>query len=204
MSEEKPFVEERGEQDESREKQPAGEERAMDPQATESSGEQSSAEEVPPAGQEVDLASELERYKELAAEYENRMLRALADMENMRRRFRKEQEDLSKYASQKVIEALLPVLDNFERALNADKETMTVDSLLQGIQMVYRQMQQVFEQEGLTPIEAQGKPFDPNFHQAVMQVEDDNHESGIVVEELQKGYQFKDRVLRPAMVKVNG
>jgi molecular chaperone GrpE len=147
--------------------------------------------------------SEAERWKAAAEENHNRLLRALADMENLRRRVRKEQEDMLKYASLKVIEELLPALDNFERALSADKESLTVDSLLQGVSMVYRQMMQVFEKEGLAPIEAAGKPFDPNLHQAVMQVEDANYESGVVVEELQKGYQFKDRIIRPAMVKVN-
>ncbi|UFJ43174.1 nucleotide exchange factor GrpE [Brevibacillus humidisoli] len=196
MSEEKPVVEERDENKEAEaaaEEQSAGEQRVAGEQAGSERGEGAS-------GQEPDQATD---YKALAEEYESRMLRALADMENMRRRFRKEQEDLAKYASQKVIEAMLPALDNFERALEADTETLTVDSLLQGVQMVYRQIQQVFEQEGLAPIEAQGKPFDPNVHQAVMQVEDSSLESGVVVEELQKGYQFKDRVLRPAMVKVN-
>lgn len=149
------------------------------------------------------LESEVERWKAVAEENQNRLLRTLADMENMRRRVRKEQEDLAKYASLKVIEDLLPALDNFERALAADKDSLTVESLLQGVSMVYRQMAQVFEKEGLQAIEATGKPFDPNLHQAVMQVEDANFESGVVVEELQKGYQFKDRVIRPAMVKVN-
>lgn len=155
------------------------------------------------ASPHVDLASEVERYKALAEESEARMLRALADMENMRRRVRKEQEDLIKYSSQKLIENLLPVVDNFERALSADRENMTVESLLEGVDMVYRQLKQVFEQEGLTAIEAVGKPFDPHYHQAVMTVDDPDTESGIVVEELQKGYQYKDRVIRPSMVKVN-
>lgn len=159
-----------------------------------------SATEETPVAEEV---NEVEQWKAQAEENHNRLLRTLADMENLRRRVRKEQEDLAKYASLKVIENLLPALDNFERALAADKETLTVDTLLQGVSMVYRQMVQVFEQEGLRVIEAQGTPFDPHKHQAVMQAEDPNYESGIVVEELQKGYQFKDRVVRPAMVKVN-
>lgn len=151
----------------------------------------------------IDEASEVERWKKEAEENHDRLLRAMADMENMRRRFRKEQEDRMKYASLPVVEALLPALDNFERALSVEKENMTVDSLMQGINMVYRQMLQVFEKEGLLAIDATGKPFDPHVHQAVMQVEDSAFEPGTVVEELQKGYQFKDRTVRPAMVKVN-
>lgn len=151
----------------------------------------------------VDWEKEAAQWKAQAEENQNRMLRALADMENLRRRVRKEQEDLAKYASLKVVEELLPVLDNFERALAADKESMTVESLLAGVDMVYRQMTQVFEKEGLVAIQATGQPFDPHVHQAVMQVNDPAFESGVVVEELQKGYMFKDRVVRPAMVKVN-
>ncbi|AUM64346.1 nucleotide exchange factor GrpE [Brevibacillus laterosporus] len=150
-----------------------------------------------------DLAMEVERLQAQLQEQENRLLRNLADMDNMRRRSRKEQEDLQKYASQKVVESLLPALDNFERALAVDPNTATTESILQGVQMVYRQVMQVFEQEGLQAIESVGHAFDPHVHQAVMQVEDSKYEANVVVEELQKGYQFKDRVIRPAMVKVN-
>jgi len=152
---------------------------------------------------DVNWEQEAAQWKAQAEEHQNRMLRALADMDNLRRRVRKEQEDLAKYASQKIVEELLPVLDNFERALAADKESMTVESLLTGVDMVYRQMVQAFQKEGLNAIEAKGQPFDPHYHQAVMQTQDPEFDSGIVVGELQKGYIFKDRVIRPAMVQVN-
>lgn len=152
---------------------------------------------------DVNWEQEAANWKAQAEEHQNRMLRALADMDNLRRRARKEQEDLAKYASQKVVEELLPILDNFERALAADKEAMTLESLLTGVDMVYRQMVQVFDKEGLTAIQAKGQPFDPHIHQAVMQTQDPEFASGVVVEELQKGYMYKDRVVRPAMVKVN-
>jgi molecular chaperone GrpE len=179
------------------------EEKVTEAQEQEDAVEQATPESNEEQNTDIDWQKEAEKWKAQAEENQNRMMRALADMENLRKRVRKEQEDLAKYASLKVIAELLPVLDNFERALAADKESTTVDSLLQGVNMVYRQMVQVFEKEGLTPIQAAGQPFDPNIHQAVMQVEDANFESGVVVEELQKGYQFKDRVVRPAMVKVN-
>lgn len=159
--------------------------------------------EATEAATATEEGSELDHWRAQAEEHQNRLLRTLADMENLRRRVRKEQEDLAKYASLKVIENLLPALDNFERALAVDKDSLTVESLLQGVNMVYRQMVQVFEQEGLQKIEAQGQPFDPHKHQAVMQADDPDYGSGIVVEEFQKGYQFKDRVVRPSMVKVN-
>ena len=152
---------------------------------------------------EVNWEQEAAHWKAQAEEHQNRMLRAMADMDNLRRRVRKEQEDLAKYASQKIVEELLPILDNFERALAADKDSMTLESLLTGVDMVHRQMVQVFEKEGLAAIAAKGKPFDPHVHQAVMQTQDPEFDSGVVVEELQKGYMFKDRVVRPAMVKVN-
>ncbi|MFJ9497714.1 nucleotide exchange factor GrpE [Brevibacillus centrosporus] len=152
---------------------------------------------------EVNWEQEAAHWKAQAEEHQSRMLRAMADMDNLRRRVRKEQEDLAKYASQKIVEELLPILDNFERALAADKESMTVESLLTGVDMVHRQMVQVFEKEGLAAIAAKGQPFDPHVHQAVMQTQDPEFDSGVVVEELQKGYMFKDRVVRPAMVKVN-
>lgn len=160
-------------------------------------------EEAAKTAEGSDLAAEAERWKAAAEDAQNRYLRAMADMENMRKRVRKEQEDIAQYASLKVISELLSALDNFERALAADKAALTVESLLQGVEMVHRQMVQVFEKEGLVPIEAVGKPFDPHLHQAVMQVEESSHAPGTVIEELQKGYLFKDRVLRPSMVKVN-
>ncbi|MFM1651529.1 nucleotide exchange factor GrpE [Brevibacillus sp. B_LB10_24] len=178
-------------------------EEKADVQAEEANQAAETADTAENAAEQTDLADELARYKALAEENQNRLLRAMADMDNMRRRMRKEQEDLAKYASINLVEAMLPALDNFERALSVDKETLTVDTLLEGVNMIYRQMVQMLEKEGLSPIESVGKPFDLNVHQAVMQVEDPAFESGVIVEELQKGYLFKDRVIRPAMVKVN-
>ncbi|WP_134700129.1 nucleotide exchange factor GrpE [Ammoniphilus sp. YIM 78166] len=138
-----------------------------------------------------------------AEENYNRYLRVQADFDNFRKRTRKEKEELLKYASLPVIESLLPALDNLERALSAGQNAEHSDSLVKGVEMVLRQIQQVLEQEGLQAIEAEGKPFDPQYHQAVMQEESADHEAGIVIQELQKGYILKDRVVRPAMVKVS-
>jgi len=132
----------------------------------------------------------------------NRYLRVQADFDNFRKRSRKEREDLLKYAVQPLAEGLLPAVDNLERALAAAVDS-DGESLLKGVDMIYRQILQIFEQEGIVPIEAEGKPFDPQFHQAVMQEENPDFESGIVTQELQKGYMLKDRVIRPSMVKVN-
>ncbi|MDQ0339612.1 molecular chaperone GrpE [Caldalkalibacillus uzonensis] len=150
-----------------------------------------------------ELEAQLQEAQEKAEEYYQRYLRAQADFDNFRKRTRKEKEDLQKYAALPVIEQLLPVLDNFERALAAGQSTQDAESLMKGVEMVFKQVQQVLTEQGLEEIEAVGKPFDPHVHEAVMQVESEDHDSGIVVEELQKGYKLKDKVIRPAMVKVS-
>ena len=102
-----------------------------------------------------------------------------------------------------MITDLLPAIDNFERALKMESDHEQVKSVLQGMEMVYRSILEALKNEGVEQIQAVGKEFDPNFHQAVMQVEVEGFESNMVVEEFQKGYILKDRVIRPSMVKVN-
>ncbi len=155
------------------------------------------------AADDSESGSELEELRKQSDENYQRYLRVQADFDNFRRRARLEKEDFAKYASLKLIEQLLPVVDNFERALSSSKETKDFEALAKGLDMTFRQLDQLLAQEGLTPIEAVGKPFNPEFHQAIMQVESDGHEEGIVLEELQKGYMLKDKVIRPAMVKVS-
>lgn len=136
-------------------------------------------------------------------EAENRMYRIQADFDNHRRRVQLDKEAAHKYRAQSLVTDVLPVLDNFERALQAEGSDESTASFLQGMEMVYRQLVEALTKEGLEVIEAVGTTFDPNFHQAIMQVEDESFESNVVVEELQKGYKLKDRVIRPSMVKVN-
>lgn len=146
---------------------------------------------------------EIGRLQQELDDRQNRLLRLQADFENYRRRVRLDQEAAVKYRAQSLIENILPALDNFDRALNIEAKEEETLQLLKGVEMVYRQLHDALKTEGLEVIEATGKEFDPNFHQAVMQVEDSNYESNIVVDELQKGYILKDRVIRPTMVKVN-
>jgi molecular chaperone GrpE len=153
--------------------------------------------------EEAATDSRLEEMRKQADENQQRYLRVQADFDNFRRRSRLEKEDFAKYASLKLIEQLLPVVDNFERALSSSKDTKDFEALVKGLDMTFRQLDQLLAQEGLTPIEAVGQPFNPEFHQAIMQVESEEHEEGIVVEEIQKGYLLKDKVVRPAMVKVS-
>ncbi|MDW0117399.1 nucleotide exchange factor GrpE [Sporosarcina thermotolerans] len=134
---------------------------------------------------------------------ENKLFRVLADFENAKRRATLDKEALNKYKAQSILTNLLPVLDNFERALAVETKTEEAQSLMTGMDMIYRSLVDALKGEGLVEIEAYDKEFDPNFHQAVMTGSEPDKSSGIVLEELQKGYMLKDRVLRPSMVKVN-
>jgi len=135
-------------------------------------------------------------------EQENERLRLLADFDNYKRRMREQAAREKKYRAQSLIEDLLPALDNFERALQVEVTSEDAKALKEGVEMVQRDILNALEKEGLTPIAAEGEPFDPNFHQAVMTAQEEG-ESGIVLEEFQKGYQLHDRVVRASMVKVN-
>jgi molecular chaperone GrpE len=146
---------------------------------------------------------ELQGLRKLADENHERYMRVQADYDNFRRRSRLEKEDFAKYASMKLIEQLLPIVDNFERALAASQQAKDYDALIKGIEMTAKQLDQVLESEGLKSIESVNQPFNPEFHQAIMQVESEEHEEGIIIEEIQKGYMLKDKVIRPAMVKVS-
>ena len=143
-----------------------------------------------------------EKYEAELAEKENRYLRLQADFENFRRRTRQEKEELAAVVTQNLLKDMLPFLDNFERALAA--EGSDEGGLRAGVEMMYKQMVEALKKEGLEYIETKGKPFDPNFHQAVMRVEDAEKEDGTIVAELQKGYMVKGRVIRPSMVQVVG
>ncbi|WP_370875573.1 nucleotide exchange factor GrpE [Bacillus horti] len=151
-----------------------------------------------------DALAKLAEAEKKAEESYQKQLRTQADFDNFRRRSRQEKEEAAKYASLPLVEQLLPALDNFERALSASKvDSADKDSIVQGIEMVFRQLEQVLQGSGLESIPTVGTAFDPNVHQAVMQEESADHEPGTVIEELQKGFKLKDRVIRPAMVKVS-
>lgn len=136
-------------------------------------------------------------------EAEDRYLRLRADFENFRRRANLDREAQEKYRAQRLVTEILPVLDNFERALQVTPEQEETKSVLQGIEMVYKTLVTALKSEGLEPIESVGHPFDPTVHQAVMTENDENAEPNSILAELQKGYKLKDRVIRPSMVKVN-
>jgi molecular chaperone GrpE len=146
---------------------------------------------------------EIQLLKGKLEEADNRYLRLQADFDNFRRRTRLDLEASQKYRAQKLITDLLPAIDNFERAMKVEADNEQTKTLLQGVDMVYRSLLDALKNEGVEPIESVGKEFDPHQHQAVMQGEDENYGSNVVTDEFQKGYMLKDRVIRPAMVKVN-
>ncbi|WP_106768374.1 nucleotide exchange factor GrpE [Paenibacillus faecalis] len=172
------------------------------PEVQESSDDENVSQEAN-SSEGDDLQVELEKLQNEMSEQQQRTLRVQADFDNFRRRTQKEKEDLAKYASSKLITELLPVFDNFERAIAASEDNQDFESFSKGVSMIFRQLETVLNAEGLTAMNSVGQPFNPEFHQAIMQVESDEYEEGIVVEEVQKGYMLKDRVLRPAMVKVS-
>ncbi|MBR5318070.1 MAG: nucleotide exchange factor GrpE [Peptococcaceae bacterium] len=137
------------------------------------------------------------------AELNQRFLRTAADFENYKRRTAQEKDDLLKYSNARLMGELLPVLDNFQLALRTPGESQEAQNVIKGVEMIYRQMVQALEQAGMTKIEAVGQPFNPNLHEAIMQVEDDTVPEDTVVEELRAGYMLKERVIRPSMVKVS-
>ncbi len=140
--------------------------------------------------------------KEKIAELEDKVKRQLAEFENFRNRTEKEKQAMFETGAKSVIEKILPVIDNFERGFATVEEADVEDAFVKGMNQVYKQMMDELDKIGVTPIEAVGQEFDPNFHNAVMQVESEEFESGIVAQEFMKGYMYRDSVVRHSMVAV--
>ncbi len=132
-------------------------------------------------------------------ELTDRLKRSMAEFDNFRKRTEKEKASMYVIGAREIVEKMLPVVDNFERGL---AQAVEGDAFAEGMKMIYKQMMTTFDELGVKPIEAVGKEFDPNFHNAVMHVEDENAGENIIVEEFQKGYTYKDFVVRHSMVKV--
>ncbi|MBE5932689.1 MAG: nucleotide exchange factor GrpE [Lachnospiraceae bacterium] len=148
------------------------------------------------------LQLELERTKELAQDNEDKYKRLLAEFENARQRTEKESKKMYDIGAKEVLEKLLPIVDNFERAIMMIPEEDKDRSFEQGVDMIYKQLMSTLEGIGVAAMNAEGKEFDADLHNAVIHVEDENFGENIVVEEMQKGYKYKDQVLRHSMVKV--
>jgi grpE len=149
------------------------------------------------------LQEKVDKLEEELKQSEDKYLRLYAEFENFKRRKNQEIETNNVYKSQKVITEILPSLDNLERALQVESDNEEIKSLLKGVEMVYEGLLNVLKSEGVELIETENAQFDPNYHHAVMQDEDSEKESGAILDTFQKGYKLKDRVIRPAMVKVN-
>lgn len=143
-----------------------------------------------------------EAYKEQIAKLEDEKMRLFAEFQNFRNRTEKEKQAMFEIGAKSVIEKILPVVDNFERGFSMVEPEDKEDAFVDGMQRVYKQLMTELEAIGVKPIEAVGKEFDPNLHNAVMQATSDDVESGFVVQELQKGYTYRDSVVRHSMVSV--
>ncbi len=139
---------------------------------------------------------------EQIAELNDKMLRIMAEFDNFRKRSEREKSQMFEVGAKSIVEKILPVIDNFERGLASVPEAEKGSAFVQGMEQIYKQFMTSLESVGVTPIDAIGKEFDPNFHNAVMHAEDENFGENMISEELQKGYMYKDTVVRHSMVKV--
>lgn len=130
-------------------------------------------------------------------------LRAKAEMENVKKRFQKEKQDLLKYANESLLKQLLPVADNLEKAIGHSQEQNSLKTLLEGVDLTLKGLMDTLNKAGVEPLEAVGEPFDPNFHEAMSEAESEEAPPGTVIQEFQKGYTLNNRLLRPAMVVIS-
>lgn len=194
------------------------EETAEETEASEEESSESAEEETetaPPEGEDpktwaekraakkqAKLDKKAQGYKDQIEQLEDKVKRQLAEFENFRNRTEKEKHAMFETGAKSVIEKMLPVVDNFERGLATVPEDKKEDPFVDGMERIYKQFLTELENIGVKPIEAVGQEFDPNLHNAVMQVESEEYESGVVAQELQKGYTYRDSVVRHSMVAV--
>ena len=178
------------------------EEAAEDTSDSESDAESNAEKSAEEPEAQAPAGSKEKAFQDKVAALEDKVKRQMAEFDNFRKRTAKEKEQMFSMGEKNVIEKMLPVVDNFERGLAAVPENEKDSAIVSGMEMVYKQLMKQLEDLGVKPIEAVGKEFDPNFHNAVMQVESDEFETGIVAQEFQKGYTYHDVVVRHSMVGV--
>ena len=164
--------------------------------------ESEDGQEAPVDGKKGFFKKKKDKKDEQIEELNDKLKRQMAEFDNFRKRTEKEKTQMYDMGAKSIIEKILPVIDNFERGLAAVPEEQREDAFVVGMDKVYRQMLTELDASGVKPIEAVGQEFDPNFHNAVMQVESEEYDSGVVAQELQKGYMYKDSVVRHSMVAV--
>ncbi|MCI8894548.1 MAG: nucleotide exchange factor GrpE [Lachnospiraceae bacterium] len=188
--------------------QPEDPEQTEDSSQEETGTEEAAAKEEAAEGQPEKKKSPFKKKEkkdkaaEQIAELNDKVKRQMAEFDNFRKRTEREKSQMFEIGAKSVIEKILPVIDNFERGLGAVPEESREDGFVQGMDKIYKQLMTELESLGVKPIEAVGREFDPDFHNAVMQVENDELESGTVAQELQKGYLYRDSVVRHSMVAV--
>ena len=164
--------------------------------------EEEAAKEKKGLGKKKKTDKKTEAYEAKIAELDDRVKRQMAEFENFRKRTEKEKATMFEMGAKSVVEKILPVVDNFERGLAAIPEEDKTSPFAEGMNMIYKQLMTELEGLGVKPIEAVGKEFDPNLHNAVMQVESEEYEEGVIAQELLKGYMYRDTVVRYSMVAV--
>lgn len=153
---------------------------------------------------EDDPEAKLKAAEQKADEYYDRLLRTSAEFDNYKKRTTREMRDVVRYANEKLLKELLSVADNLERAItSAQLDNAEDDALLEGVRLTLNEIEKILERHNVQPVKALGEPFDPNFHQAMMQAESEDQPVNTVIQEMQKGYVLHDRLLRPAMVVVS-
>ncbi|MGV3526823.1 MAG: nucleotide exchange factor GrpE [Candidatus Sericytochromatia bacterium] len=168
-------------------------------------------EEAMDEGDETESAEQVSSVDDSAAQAEllvlktrnDQLMRIAADFENYKRRQDREKEELAKFAGQQLLTNLLPVIDNFERALQTETKAEELETFVEGVRMIHKQLIDVLKKSGAEPIEAVGQPFNPEFHEAIMSEENDEVPDETVISEFQRGYIMHGRLLRPAIVKIS-
>ena len=172
----------------------AAEKEQSEPEAKAGQDEQQAADPL------AEAQAQIEELKATIAQKDDEILRRRAEFENYRRRTSQEKADIGNVVTQDIIKDMLPIIDNFSRAMAA--ETTDMEAFQKGVEMIYTQLTEILKKDGLEPIEAEGKKFDPEYHQAVMRVANPDLEDDTIAQELQKGYMVRGKVIRPSMVQV--
>ncbi len=175
---------------------------STEPRTASDAGAGKAARRQKPRSKTRQLQEENQQLKERIQQLEDQLIRLTADMQNLKKRHERELENVVIYSNQKFVEQLLPLVDELERALQMSDQNKNFEAFRNGIELIYKKFLKILEEEGVTPIKAVGQKFDYNLHDAILMAERKGVESGTILEEVQKGYVYKDRVLRHAKVIV--
>lgn len=165
--------------------------------------EATAGEEPAEGGKEADMAAELEKARGEVKDLEDKVLRMAAELDNFKKRMQRERENSLKYAEENLLRELLPFIDNLQRAIELGRSSADGSALLDGVEMTCKGLMNTLERFGLKPIDGAGQPFDPNFHEALAMEQSETVDKNLIMQEYQKGYMFKDRLLRAAKVVVS-